>query len=191
MTQIDHTTETLQKLKQLLNPPNNTYQFLGFTLNLKTATLTNHIGQVNPEELSIKLLPAMLSHYTQAKPAPSIGNLVKFKDLPGGYSYADTFTKRAVEPVAKTFGDDPELMGKASQLLGGKPLGLGEASFVVEAFKGIPLTYILWSSDEEFAAEVSILFDDSASSYLPTEDLAVLGELTTVRLIAASKTLSN
>ncbi len=187
MPEIDHTPETLQKLKQLLNPQNDTYQFLGFTFNLKTATLTNHIGKVNPEELSIKLLPAILSHYSQAKPAPSIGNLVKFKDLPGGYSYAEAFTKRAIEPVAKTFGNNPQLMVKAAQLLEGKPLKLGDASFVIEALKGITLTYILWRADEEFPAEVNILFDDSASSYLPTEDLAVLGELTTVRLIAASK----
>ncbi len=189
MTENDRTPEILQKLKQLLNPQNDNYEFLGFTFNLKTATLTSNVGQANPEEVSIKLLPALLSHYAQAKPVPSIGNLVKFKDIPGGYSYADAFVKRAMEPIAKTFGKNPELMVKAAQLLGGKPLELGDASFVVEALKGIPLTYILWKADEEFSAEVSILYDDSASSYLPTEDLAVLGELTTVRLIEVSKVL--
>lgn len=189
MTNIDRTPEILQKLKQLLNPQNDNYQFLGFTFNLKTATLTSNILQTNPEEVSIKLLPAMLSHYAQANPTPSIGNLVKFKDMPGGYSYADAFVKRAMDPVAKTFGKNPELMVKAAQLLGGKPLKLGDASFVVEALKGILLTYIIWREDDEFSAEVNILYYDSASSYLPTEDLAVLGELTTVRLIEASKVL--
>jgi hypothetical protein len=189
MTEIDNTPETLQKLKQQLNPQNDNYNFLGFTLNLKTATLTNNIGQVNPEELSIKLLPAILSHYTQSKPILATGNLVKFKDVPGGYSYAEAFTKRAIEPVAKTFGNNPELMIKAAELLGGKPQKLGDASFVIEALKGILLTYILWKADEEFAAEVNVLYDDAASNYLPTEDLAVLGELTSIRLIAASKTL--
>ncbi len=184
MTEINRTPEILQKLKQLLNPQNDNYQFLGFTLNLKTATLSDNIDKTNPEEVSIKLLPAMLSHYAQAKPTPTTGKLVKFKDIPGGYSYEEAFVKRAIQPVAKAFGEKPELMPKAAQLLGGKPLRLGDASFVVEALKGIPLTYILWSA-EEFPAEVSILYDTSASSYLPTEDLAVLGELTTIRLLQA------
>jgi hypothetical protein len=32
---------------------------------------------------------------------------------------------------------------------------------------------------------VNILYDESASNFLPTEDLAVLGELITIRLLQA------
>jgi hypothetical protein len=188
MTTLNLPTETLQKLKTLINPQNDNYTFLGFTINLKTADLTDNIGQTSHEELSIKLIPAMLSHYTQANPTPQTGKLVKFKDVPGGYAYEGAFIQRAIKPVAKTFGDNPERIIEAAQLLGGKPLELGDASFAVEALKGIPLTYILWLADE-FPAEVSILYDESASNYLPTEDLAVLGELTTVRLTAANQSL--
>jgi hypothetical protein len=47
--------------------------------------------------------------------------------------------------------------------------------------------YIVWKADE-FSATASVLFDQSASEYLPTEDLAVLGELTTARLRKALQT---
>jgi hypothetical protein len=45
----------------------------------------------------------------------------------------------------------------------------------------IPIVYILWRTSE-FPASATTLFDASASHYLPTEDLAVLAELTTIRL---------
>ena len=77
-------------------------------------------------------------------------------------------------------------MTQAAKLLGGVERSFGDASFEVEALKGIPLTYILWGA-EEFPAVANILYDESASNYLPTEDLAVLGELTTSRLIQAKQ----
>jgi hypothetical protein len=55
--------------------------------------------------------------------------------------------------------------------------------------KGIPLTYILWKA-EEFGASATVLYDQSASNYLPTEDLAGLGELTTARLIDAQRIMN-
>jgi hypothetical protein len=63
-------------------------------------------------------------------------------------------------------------------------MSFGDVSVQIFALKGIPLTYILWKTDE-FPATANILYDESANSYLPTEDLAVLGEITTSRLIEA------
>ena len=54
--------------------------------------------------------------------------------------------------------------------------------------KGVPLTVIFWGA-EEYPASANILYDHSASNYLPTEDLAVLGEITTSRLIEAKNAL--
>ena len=50
--------------------------------------------------------------------------------------------------------------------------------------KGIPLVFIVWEK-EEYPAAASILYDQTASKYLPTEDLAVLGEIAASRLIQA------
>ena len=74
-------------------------------------------------------------------------------------------------------------------MLGGAELVLGDASIEIPALKGIPLTYILWGK-EDFLASANVLYDSSASNYLPMEDLAILGELSTLRLIEASKNLS-
>ena len=134
----------------------------------------------------MQLFAAMLEHYSLANSAPLIGKLVKFKDIPGGYAYEGAFIKRAIQPVAEVFGEEPEELTMAAELLGGLKLKLGDASVKIEALKGIPLTHILWIKSE-FPVEVTILYDESASNYLPTEDL---GELTTSRLIEAKRFLN-
>jgi hypothetical protein len=180
--------QTLQKIRQLVNPKeDDNYEFLGFQLDLETSNLKDNL---NPQamarftELHIQLLATLLSHYAQSNLAPLTGNLVKFKDLPGGYAYEGAFNKRAINPIADFFEEKRELLPQAGKLLGGSELSYGDASVEITGLKGIPLTYILWSA-EEFAASASILYDSSACNYLPTEDLAVLGEITTGRLIEA------
>ncbi len=74
----------------------------------------------------------------------------------------------------------------AGKILGGTPLKYGDCSIRIPVIEGIPIVYILWA-ETEFPASTTVLFDQSANSYLPTEDLAVLAELTTSRLIKAKK----
>lgn len=167
------------------------YQFLGFTLNLEEGTIIddfNSLAQELTEELAVKFIVPMLRHYTMGKQVSLVGSLVKFGGLPGGYAYEGAFINRAIKPLEQVFGESPELFLKSAELLGGRRLGLGDVSVEVLAFKGIPLTFILHVSDE-FGAAVNILYDVSASSFLPTEDLAVLGELASLRFIEASKSL--
>jgi hypothetical protein len=165
------------------------YDFLGFTLDLKKGTITDKLGSTNFSERHIQILAILLSHYAQANPKQPEGKLVKFKDLPGGYSYEQAFIQRAIQPIADYFGKNPKKLIQAAKKLGGKDLDFADASFEICALKGIPLRYILWGT-EEFEASANILYDQSASNYLPTEDLAVLGELTTGRLIQAAVSCS-
>jgi hypothetical protein len=166
------------------------YQFLGFTLNLEEDTIIDSFdssSQELTEELAVKLIVPMFKHYTMGNPIPLVGRFVKFRDLPGGCAYEVAFVNRAVKPLEQVFGADPELFFQAAKLLGGKRLNLGsDVSVEIMMLKGIPLTFILYVSDE-FGAAANILYDESAASFLPTEDLAVLGELTTLRLIEAKQ----
>jgi len=124
----------------------------------------------------------LLAHYSKAEPVERTGILVGFRDLPGGYAYEGAFLRRAVFPVAEMFGSDPEALVKAAKVLNGIRLSHGDASVELPALPKVPLTYILWRGNDEFQPSASVLFDASASNYLPTEDLAVLAELATLRL---------
>jgi hypothetical protein len=189
LTELNLELATLQKLKKLTGT--NRYEFLGYTLDLDKSTITDNLPQLmaNLNECATQIFTTLLCHYSLANPIAQMGTLVKYKDIPGGYAYEDAFTKRAIQPIAEVFGEKPKELFKAANLLGGTKLALGDASFEILSLKGIPLTYILWRK-EEFPSSANILYDVSASSYLPTEDLAVLGELSTLRLIEAIKSLS-
>jgi hypothetical protein len=189
MINLNLPPQTLKKIQLQINQQNPNYQFLGFTANLQTGALTDNLNQTSFEAFSIKVIPVLLDHYTQGNPTQSRGKLIKYKDIPGGNAYEGAFIHRAIEPIAEVFGETPEALLKAAELLGGKPLKHADASFMVEALKGIPLTYILLRADE-FPAQVNILYDESASNYLPTEDLAVLGELVTIRLLQARQLIN-
>ena len=177
------TLERLQKITDCI-----CYNFLGFTLDLKERNITDNLieSSKDGDTWTIQTLSTLLTHYSQTIFTPLSGKLVKFKDLPGGCAYEGAFIKRAVHPIEYVFGEKLDDLSKAAELLGGFKLEYGDVSVEIPALKSIPLTYILYGT-EEFQAAANILYDQSASYYLPTEDLAVLGEITTVRLIEAKK----
>jgi hypothetical protein len=168
------------KLQQMLGV--KSYDFLGYTVNLETGELTDHLSSSN--KMLANTIETLLNHYAAGNPSPLSGILVKYRDFPGGCAYEETFIRRAVQPVADVFGENPKEIIMVAERLGGKPLSYGDASVEIEALKGIPLTYVVYAK-EEYPASVSIFYDASAKDYLPTEDLAVLGEVVTIRLLQA------
>ncbi len=187
MVKIDLDLETLQRLKQLVGA--TLYDFLGFTIDLEKATIVDNLCQTHElGEGAISMLTLLFKHYSKSKPEEQSGKLVKFRDLPCGCAYEEAFIQRAINPVADVFGEKPDDLPKAAVLLGGRQMEIGDASAQIQALKNVPLTFILWGSDE-FTASANVLYDELASSYLPTEDLAILGEFTTHRLIEANKVL--
>ena len=174
--------QTREQLEKLFG--NSKYAFLGYTLNLKTATINDNqnISELGNNEFLNYTFSTILTHYALSTPTQPTNRLIRFRDLKGGYAYEKAFIIRAINPIAQVFGLDLEAFKKATDLLCGVKLKYGDFSTQINALQGIPLTYILWKA-EEFAANANILFDASANSYLPTEDLAVLGEITTQRII--------
>ena len=160
-------------------------KWLGYNFNFENGSIRDTLNQ-NPHqgEADVQILSILLAHYVLAKPTTRTGKLIKFKDLPGGYAYERAFQQRAVQPIALAFGENPRELVEAASLLKGKGLELGDAAVEVPALEGIPLTFIVWGKGE-FPATASVLYDESASHYLPTEDLAIVAELTTSRLIKA------
>jgi hypothetical protein len=177
----------LDKLSSLLKAENDTYEFLGYRLNLLTGELEDllEVGVYNAVE--IFAITTLVKHYLQSSPPATSGEIIKFEQLPGARAYTKTFTNRAVYPIAETFGRRPAALVKAAKRLGAKPCSYGDAAVELKTLEGIPLVYVLWE-EEEFAATANVLYYESASCYLPTEDLAILAELASHRLIKADAT---
>lgn len=171
----------MRKLRRLVRSGCNSIGLLGFSVDLDSGEVHDQLKEDKLcSEKEAEVLCVLLAHYAEAEIAEITGKLVKFRDLPGGYAYEKAFVERAVQPVAAVFGEKPESLVEAAKLLNGVALTYGDESVEIPALD-IRMVYILWKKDE-FPASATVLFDESASLYLPTEDLAVLAELTTVRL---------
>jgi hypothetical protein len=190
LTKLSLREEQLKKIRQLTKvEEDNTYQFLGYTLNLETNQFHDLLekGTLH-SDWGVQNMTALLAHYSLANETDKTGKLVKFKDLPGGYAYEHAFTQRAVDPIAQAFGNNPAELEETAKIFGGKRVNYGDMSVEIPALEGIPIVYILWTAPE-FPVSASLLFDESASCFLDTEALSGLGELTTRRLLKAQSIL--
>ena len=128
------------------------------------------------EEVPLKDKILILHYLTQAEGTPLTNEMVSYKQLPAGASYFPTFYKRAIKPLVAHFGQQPHRLVDTAKELGGHKADYGDAAVRLNAFKYVPITFVLWRGDEEFPPEGSILFDATVSDYLSTEDINVLCE---------------
>jgi len=126
----------------------------------------------------------LLMHYfIQAKGTPLTQKQITYRDLPGGLVYFPTFTKRTLQPLVETFGDIPRNIIKAGVSLGASNAFMGDASLRIDAFPRVPIFILIWASDTELPPGGNILFNSNISDYLESEDVTVVCETITWRLI--------
>ncbi len=71
--------------------------------------------------------------------------------------------------------------------LGGTKTNYGDTSVVIPAFSRVPINIVIWKGDEEFPPNASILFDETVLDYLSAEDINVLCQTLTWRLVKSLK----
>ena len=126
----------------------------------------------------------LLLHYvTQAKGTPLSGELISFKEIAEAAGYFQTFYQRAIKPLVTYFGDEPDKLLEMAALIGGRRADYGDVSVTIPALPMVPLTLVLWKGDAEFSPEGTIMFDRTVTDYLPTEDIIILCQSTSWRLV--------
>lgn len=133
--------------------------------------------QPSDGELPIATQILILHYVINLSESFEVGKLISYKELPGGAIYIKPFTGRAIDPLVRIFGSDPDKLLEVATRLGGQSNGLGDVGVTYRVFPRIPVTLILWRADDEFPASGNILFDASAPTILPTEDFAVLASM--------------
>jgi len=99
---------------------------------------------------------------------------VTFKELSAVEGYYPAFRNRAIEPIIRKYGHNPEGLLSSLDRLPAKRVNQGDIGIVFEAFAGVPALVTLWRGDEEFGAEANMLFDKSIAQIFCTEDIVVL-----------------
>jgi hypothetical protein len=125
----------------------------------------------------------ILHYFNTANGMPVTGRLITFRELPSGPIYFPTFTKRTVSPIIEKYKKKPQKLIAAAAKLGGQQTSYGDVSVEIPAFPRVKITIVLWQGDAELPAEANILFDANIAGYLPTEDITVLSETITWKLV--------
>ncbi len=127
-------------------------------------------GQKAPLHLQIMIL-----HYlVTADGSPLTGEWITFKELPGGQIYVEPYQGRAIKPLLKHFGNNPEQFQEMALGLNGQVESFGDVSVILQPFPKVPVGFVFWKGDEEFPPSANIIYDAAAPHYLPTEDYALL-----------------
>ena len=135
------------------------------------------------EGVPIREKVLILHYFTSAKGTPATGRLITFRELPEGKVYSPTFSKRTIKPLLDNFGKEPNRLVEIGQRMGGHKADYGDTAVTISAFSRVPITIVLWQGDDELAPQGNIVFDANISDYLSTEDITVLCEIITWRLI--------
>jgi len=156
-------------------------RFLKLTLSLETGQIQDEIRNKPFPEIQPGVY-CILSGYAESRQVPEINKLISFSQLPGGQGYYNAFIRRAIQHVERAFGFDVPRLWEAAKLFDAERLSFGDCSLKIRALPLVPIVVILHGATSEFPASANMLFDFTASNYLSTEQLAMLGELTSTRL---------
>ena len=135
------------------------------------------------EDLPIREKILVLHYILTAKGTPLTNNKIAFKELPEGIVYFRTFVQRTIRHIVANFSREPAKLIEAGEKFGGRKADLGDAAVTIDVLPRVPVTFLVWSGDEEFGAEGNILYDSTITDYLPTEDIIVLSETITWKLV--------
>ena len=128
----------------------------------------------------------ILSYLINAVDVPETGKLVKGDSLAGGEFFFKGVHALETARLEECFGECPELLYDIAESFDATRHEFGDASIKLYAFSKVPLTIVIWQSDDEFPARASILFDKTADKQLPLDALLAVTNYTIKALVAAA-----
>jgi hypothetical protein len=154
--------------------------FLGKVVTLTWPNLT---GYSDTDDELPPIIQALLLYYLITSDGTALtGKWVSFADLPDGRMYNAAFQGYSGDEIVKAFGFDLIAFRSACLKAGGRPVEVGSASFVMQALPNLPMLVTYWLGDEDFPSSCKILFDSSATHYLPIDGCAIAGNMLTKKL---------
>lgn len=127
----------------------------------------------------------ILHYLINADAAPVKEEWVAYRDLPGARTHEPSFVGDVEKPLSQGLSGRLEEFQTWSQRYARRVDVPGDVAAAWDALPRLPLLVIFNERDEEFPASARMLFDITAPTYLPTEDLSVLAEIAAVRILEA------
>jgi len=140
-------------------------------------------NKLSGDKLSVIDQAMLLYYFKTADGAPICERWISFSELLDGTFYNQAFQGYTGHTLARVFQNDQASFEHDSNILSGTHYELGDAAYVFQALPQVALLVVFWLGDEDFPSSFQIVFDASASNYLPTDAYAIMGSMLTRRLI--------
>ena len=114
---------------------------------------------------------AILHYLIGAQAIPLSGRLIRTSDLKAGPIYYQGSHTLPLDALAARYATNAEAFLAQGIRFGGSRQPYGDAALVLVPFPRIPVTFVLWREDEEFAARADLLFDASCEQHVPADIL--------------------
>lgn len=133
--------------------------------------------------LPLHVQALIVYYFHTADDTPLTGKWISFADLPAGRTYDLAFQGYSGNEIVKAFGLDIDGFRRACEKSGGRAVAFGDAAYLFQALPRLPLLVNYWCGDEDFPSTCKVLFDQSASHYLPTDVAAILGGMLARKIV--------
>lgn len=129
----------------------------------------------------------ILDRYAQSREVPETFSPMPFEKAPGASAYAAAFRRRAVLPLGQLWGTSPGRVQEIMNSFGAVPVAFAHRAWKLSPLPRVPVYLLFWDGDDEIPASANLLFDTSVPAYLETEQVAMLGELVTDRVVSCDR----
>lgn len=163
--------EDIRSLRNRLGMSDSHAEILGLRLDLTTGE-TYDVMMDKPAHSS-RIIPHLF-YYSKAKDEGISGEWVKFNTLRGSWACRYSFDEEDVGKLITAFNEKQEALFAAIEKLGGRRVDFGDAAFEVSFLPNVRVLLIFEAADEEFPADVRLLYDSNSVLYLPHELLGTI-----------------
>jgi hypothetical protein len=137
------------------------------------------------DEMPSFIQSLVLTYLMTADGTTPSSHWIGFRELPDGMFYTQAFQGYSGGRLVRELEGGIETFRRAAERLGGEPLAMGDAGYTFTVLPRVHLALVYWEGDEELPSQARVLFEDSASHYLPTDGLAILGSQLVGKILKA------
>jgi len=117
---------------------------------------------------------AIVLHYlNHADGTPIRGEWISYRELPDGLFYSRTIPG-VLSPIIEKYPSDFNGLLEVSKAIGGRKVPDIKNSIILSVFERFPVLFVYEPADDEFGADIKILYDRSAHHYIKTDIIKTL-----------------
>ena len=109
-------------------------------------------------------------HYSIEHPVAS-NELVPFRQVKRVYPFEDAYKRTILARFVELFSGKCDLLEEACKKLDGTPFGKADVGYSLPVYPFLKIAVTFWDADEEFEAQVNMLFDSNITDFMHEENV--------------------